>query len=239
MSANRPCRPGRRAFTLIEALLAVAICAIVLVAINAVFATAVHLRDKTSAAVEGTLPVSQALATLRRDLRGAVGPRGGLAGDFKCGAQGLGLNMGVTAPSASGLDFFTTTGLISDSQPWGDLQEVCYLLLDPADGNAAAGRDLVRYVNRNLLATTLVQPPEPQRLMSHVQSADFDCFDGLQWRVWDTSLVDTNLPMAVRVRLQLAADNNGNASPAPLEVIVPLTTLSRTNQFSAAGGSGG
>ena len=41
-----------RAFTLIEMLLAVAICAIVLVAINGVFATAVRLRDKTSESVE-------------------------------------------------------------------------------------------------------------------------------------------------------------------------------------------
>ncbi len=42
-------RAGRstRAFTLIEMLLAVAICAIVLVAINGVFATAVRLREKT------------------------------------------------------------------------------------------------------------------------------------------------------------------------------------------------
>ena len=40
-----------KAFTLIEMLLAVAICAIVLVAINGVFATAVRLRDKTTDAV--------------------------------------------------------------------------------------------------------------------------------------------------------------------------------------------
>ena len=37
-----------RAFTLVEVLLALAICSIVLVAINAVFATAVRLRDKTT-----------------------------------------------------------------------------------------------------------------------------------------------------------------------------------------------
>ncbi len=239
MSAPLSIRPGVRAFTLIEALLAVAICAIVLVAINAVFATAVHLRDQTSAAVEAALPVDQALATLRRDLRGAVGPGGMLAGDFKCDAQSMGLNMGVTAPSASGLDFFTATGTISDNAPWGDLQEVYYLLMDPQDGNAAAGKDLVRYVNRNLLSTVLLQPPDPQRLMSHIQSAEFDAFDGLQWRMWDTSMGDTNLPMAVRVRLHLAADNGGAANLEPLEVMVPLTTVTRTNLVSRPGGSGG
>lgn len=233
MNPPLPTGSGARAFTLIEALLALAICAVVLVAINAVFATAVRLRNQTSAAVEGALPLDQALATLRRDLRGVVGPGGVLAGDFKCDAQSMGLNMGVTAPSASGLDFFTATGTISDNAPWGDLQEVYYLLMDPQDGNTAAGKDLVRYVNRNLLSTVLLQPPEPQRLLSHVQSAEFDAFDGLQWRTWDTSMGDTNLPMAVRIRLHLAADNGGNANLEPLEVIVPLTTVTRTNLVAA------
>ena len=239
MSLPLPSRSGVHAFTLIEALLAVAICAIVLVAINAVFATAVRLRDQTTEAVEGTLPVDQALATLRRDLRGAVGPSGVLAGAFKCDAQGMGLNMGATASSLDGLDFCTSTGAINDNEPWGDIQEVFYTLTDPVDPSQSRGKDLVRYVNHNLLATTLLQPPEPQRLLGNVQSADFECFDGLQWRVWDTTLGDTNLPMAVRVRLQLAADNRGNAAPAPLEVIVPLSTLTRTNFVSRAGGSGG
>jgi len=72
-----------KAFTLIEMLLALAICAIVLVAINGVFATAVRLRDKTTNNVEESLPVNRALEALARDLKGAVGPGGFLAGDFK------------------------------------------------------------------------------------------------------------------------------------------------------------
>lgn len=63
-----------KAFTLIEMLLAIAICAIVLVAINGVFATVVRLRDKTSEAVEEALPANRALDTLYRDLKATVGP---------------------------------------------------------------------------------------------------------------------------------------------------------------------
>ena len=70
-----------KAFTLIEMLLAVAICAIVLVAINGVFAAAVRLRDRTSEAIEDALPVTRALEIMHRDLKGAVGPGGFLAGD--------------------------------------------------------------------------------------------------------------------------------------------------------------
>ena len=83
-----------KAFTLIEMLLAVAICAIVLVAINGVFATAVRLRDKTSEAVEEALPANRAMDMMVRDLKGTVGPGGLLAGDFKCGAQAMGASMG-------------------------------------------------------------------------------------------------------------------------------------------------
>jgi type II secretion system protein J len=222
---------NRRAFTLIEVLLALAICAIVLVAINAVFATAVRLRDKTSGVVEEGLPINRTFEILRRDLKGAVGPGGFLAGDFKCGAQSMGTSMGLSGEAgASGLDFFTSTGVIGDSGPWGDLQEVFYELRTPADRDQA-GLDLVRCVNRNLLATT-TQTPDIQWLMSHVETAEFDCYDGTQWRnTWDTSNGDTNLPSAVRIRIQLATSNGRNAaSPQPLEVVVPLVSQTiRTN----------
>jgi prepilin-type N-terminal cleavage/methylation domain-containing protein len=166
-------------FTLIEVLLALAICAIVLVAINAVFATAVHLRDKTSTTVEEALPAGRALDLLRRDLKGAVGPGGFLAGDFKCGAPTVGASMGLSGEAGGGgLDFFTSTGVIDDDAPWGDLQEVFYELKAPANRDQA-GMDLVRCVNRNLLATT-TPTPDTQSLMSRVETLQFDCFDGQQ-----------------------------------------------------------
>ena len=222
-----------KAFTLIEMLLAVAICAIVLVAINGVFATAVRLRDKTSDAVEETLPVNRALDTLYRDLKGTVGPGGFLAGDFRCGAQAMGATMGLSGEAGSaGLDFYTSTGTVTDKAPWGDLQEVFYELKTPSDRNQQ-GMDLVRCINRNLLATA-TPTPETQRLMGHVQTLEFDCYDGMQWRnTWDTSLTDTNLPVAVRVRIQLAARPGEDASKLqPLEMLVPLVSQTRTNLTS-------
>ena len=75
-------------------LLALAISAIVMVAINAVFATAVHLRDKTTAVLEESLPINRAIELLRNDLKGTVGPAGFMAGDFKCGAQSMGQRTG-------------------------------------------------------------------------------------------------------------------------------------------------
>ena len=48
------------AFTLIEMILAIGVAAIVLVAINAVFFSALHLREVTQAAVDEATPVNQA-----------------------------------------------------------------------------------------------------------------------------------------------------------------------------------
>ena len=225
-------RPGRgtRAFTLIEMLLAVAICAIVLVAINGVFATAVRLRDKTSDVVEAALPVTRALDILHRDLKGTVGPGGFLAGDFKCGAQAMGARMGLSGEAGNaGLDFCTSTGAINDKAPWGDIQEVFYELKAPTDRNEA-GMELVRCINRNLLATT-TQTPEIQFLMGKVQTLQFDCYDGSQWRnTWDTSAGDTNLPVAVRIRIQLVAkEGEGAGNLQPMEMLVALDSQTRTN----------
>ena len=230
-------RRNTRAFTLVEMLLAVAICAIVLVAINGVFAAAVRLRDKTSEAIEDALPVDRALDIMQRDLKGTVGPGGVLAGDFKCGAQAMGATMGLSGEAGSaGLDFFTSTSAISDKAPWGDLQEVFYELKAPADRNQP-GMDLVRCVDHNILATT-TQAPEIQWLMGNVQTLQFDCYDGTQWQTtWDTSAGNTNLPVAVRIRIQLAAKHGeGTGNQQPLEAIVPLVTQTRTNAPTSTSG---
>jgi prepilin-type N-terminal cleavage/methylation domain-containing protein len=219
----------RPSFTLVEVLLALAICAIVLAAINAVFATAVRLRDRTSAHVDQSIPANLAFEKMRLDLKSVVGPFGFLAGDFKCGAQTMGTTMGLSSSAGGGLDFFASSGVISDNAPWGDIQEVYYQLTPPTDKSKSLGLDLVRCVNRNLLATTTV-PPDTQLLMTDVESVDFECFDGTQWRnTWDTSAGDTNLPTAVRIRIQPAVDRSISASkPEALELIVPLITQTRT-----------
>ena len=99
--------------------------------------------------------------------------------------------------------------------------------------------ELVRNVNRNLLATS-GQTADTQLLLGGVQTAEFECFDGSQWRNnWDTSLGDTNLPNAVRVSIQLVAKpGEDSAALKPLEIIVPLgSQTTRSNQLTAARGS--
>jgi type II secretion system protein J len=229
------------AFTLVEVLLAVAIFSIVLLAINSVFFAGLRLRQRVSESVEEGLPLNYALAVLQRDLQNAVPPGGMLAGNFSSAgavgnlgtgqkSKGAAANM-AASPNTAGLDFFTSTGMLSDDAPWGDIQEVNYQLMEPLDRANAYGRDLVRSVTRNILATATPEP-EIQRLMNNVQSLDFSFYDGSQWRdAWNPAAGDTNLPTAVRATIQLAPNQaTGEASQQPVRVVVLLDSQSVTNK---------
>jgi hypothetical protein len=77
-----------------------------------------------------------------------------------------------------------------------------------------------------------------QLMLSGVQSLKFSCFDGMQWNnTWDTTsstAVNTNLPVAVRVDIQMA----GRPDIQPIEVVVPIDSQSRTNMVLASPGTG-
>jgi hypothetical protein len=226
-------------------MLAAAIFSIILVAINTVFFAAIRLRQRTTEMLEESLPLNQALTFIRRDLQNAMPPGGLLAGNFSSGGPSGTSATGVSkmASGASlggsqngGLDFYTTTGHLSDDAPWGDIQEVSYQLVPALDNPNATGKDLVRTVTRNLLATA-TQTAEAQRLAGNIASLDFFYYDGTQWRdTWDTSAGDTGLPAAVRVRLQPATpDGIIPREVQPLEMVVLLDTQSPTNTTQTAG----
>ncbi len=214
-------------------LLALAVSAIVLAGIGGVFFSALRLRERTTALLDESLPLYRGIGLLRRDLKGALPPEGTMVGDFKAGPINSGIGQSV------GLQFTTTTGVISDDAPWGDLQEVTYELRQPAVRTGNTGQDLVRSTSRNLLSNGLLDYTE-QRVMGNIESVEYACFDGINWRdLWDTSLTDTNLPNAVRIRIRTVADENVDLrNRQPFEIIVPLITQSRTNQTTqqASGG---
>jgi prepilin-type N-terminal cleavage/methylation domain-containing protein len=233
----------RRAFTLIEVLLATAIFSIVLVAINVVFFAALHLRQRTTAAIDDSLPLNQALAILRKDLQNTVPPSGLISGQFRYGVTGAsvtgsgtsGVNLGLSTPGTAtsamaqsgGLDFFASTGVISDNEPWPDIQEINYQLAEPLDRDKALGKDLVRSVNRNSLAYS-TQTPDTRRLVSNIDKLEFFFYDGAQWRdIWDTTGGDTSLPQAVRVRIYPAVEPRlASQRFEPVELIVRIQAQS-------------
>jgi hypothetical protein len=150
-----------------------------------------------------------------------------LSGDFRVGGVS---SAGVAEPVA--IEMFTATGALSDSAPWGEIQRVTYELKDSTD-RSAAGKDLYRSVARNLLTITTPEVDD-QLMLSGVASIKFSCFDGTQWQdTWDTTsptAVDTNLPVAVRVDIQMSGNNNAG----PIEMVVPIDAQVRTNMVLTA-----
>lgn len=225
-------------FTLIELLLGVAIFAIVLMAINTVFYSGLRLERSTTRALDERVALNQAMSILRRDLQGAVQPNSN--GVFNCDfVSGAGHGSAMGASKGSSIEFTTTTGVIKDDAPWGDLQRVRYELVESAD-RTTRGMDLVRVVTRNLLPT-MTEEFETQWLMGNVERMELLTCDGSSWRdSWDTTMGDTGLPTAVRARFLLANTNSvNNASPTrePLELLVPLVTQSRNSSSTTSGGS--
>ena len=225
-----------QAFTLVEMVLAIGIAAIVLLAVNAVLFGALRLRDATSGIVDAAAPVDQAVTFLRRDLQCAMTPTNGttkvLSGDFRVGNVS---SPGMDEPVA--IEMFTATGALGINAPWADIQRVTYELKASAD-RSAAGKDLVRSVVRNLLTLTTPEV-EDQRMLSGVTSIKFFCYDGAQWQDnWDTTgttSVNTNLPLAVRVDIQMSG---AGGAAVPIEMVVPIDSQSRTNTvLTTAAGS--
>jgi type II secretion system protein J len=216
------------AFTLIEMVLAIGVAAMVLIAVNTVLFASLRLRNATTDVVDTASPIDQAVTFIRRDLQCVVTPTNGtskvLSGSFRAG------NISSAGVSESvAVEMFTATGTLSANAPWADIQRVTYELKQPNDRNAV-GRDLYRSVVRNLL--TLTTPDvQDQLMLSGVQDIKFTCFDGAVWQeVWDTTGLTstyTNLPLAVRVDIQMAGKNAATAQA--IELVVPIDAQVRTN----------
>jgi len=220
----------RAGFTLLEMLLATMIGAIVLAAINTAFFAALRLRASTTAAVERTIPLNHALSVLKADLRGIIITGGAMAGSM----QSPGTETANNLPSQ--LDVFTTTGLLNDELPWGDVQRISYYLKDPADNTRPVGRDLVRCVTRNVLST--IQPDLTEQVFLHgVSALQLSFYDGANWQTtWDSSSVGNSTPLAVKVVIEFAADDENNLrAHLPLEIVVPLAMRSGTNSVASTG----
>jgi len=216
-------------------ILAIGVAALVLVAVNAVLFTALHLREVTTDVVDAATPVDQTFTFLRRDLQCVVTPTNGtskvLSGSFRVGTVN---STGISEPVVA--EMFTATGALSASAPWADIQRVTYELKNST--TVSGQRDLYRSVTRNLLSISTLDVTD-QLMLSGVESVKFSGYDGSRWNdTWDTSDVtslNTNLPLAVKVEIKLAgADKNAG----PIQLVVPIDAVARTNMVltSATGG---
>jgi general secretion pathway protein J len=230
--------PGQQTgFTLIEVLLAVTISSIVLVAIHLLFYGAIQLRNKSAEVIEQGIPLQQALAIIKRDLENVVLPGERLLGELQTTMTSTSSNLltslnepGNALPGQSSPALFTASGLLSEQVPWAEVQRVAYYLAPPT--NNSLGKDLIRSVTRNLLP---VFPEEPvtRSILSGVQSITFWFYDGLQWReYWDSTIETNKLPYGIKVELQLVSAPTERLRREPIELVVPILVQAGTNTTS-------
>lgn len=226
---------GRAAFTLLELLLALAVFAVVLVAINGVYFATLRLRNKAAEAAQRALPLEQTIALIRRDLSGLMLPGGVLSGTFQTLTTSSGSLMDAAGRRVTP-DLYTTTGSIDEWSPYGEVQKVAYFLANPTP--PAPGFDLVRVTSRNLLPVT-TEDLETAVLLENVEHAVALFYNGYEWsEVWDTTQ-STNLPLGVKVRIFLRPEEErGRPVAEPIEVVSAILVQSTTNTTSSAGGGG-
>ena len=220
-------RTNRRAFTLIEVLLATLAFSIVLAAINTVFYGAVRLRERADAKHRLIKPRFQALEILKQDLRATF-----YSEDFRADRFWCEPSTGLSA-TADQLQFFSSTGATSETTPWPDVQQIEYYLAPTLDPRKSSGTlDLVRAVTRNFLITTVDLPIE-QRLASGITGFQLSFFDGEIWQnTWDSEVQDPVLPKAVQIYLEFAPTNQTQQLPPSLTQMVAILAEPRMSEAS-------
>jgi len=215
-------------FTLLEVLVASMIFTTLIGSLTFLFHGSLKLRETAFEAMERELPESYFATILKRDLSSMAQPAGILAGPI------LGETDQKGAYRRDRLEFYTTSGIVNDREPWGDIQFVSYELLEPeTSDSSAAGYDLCRAVTRNLLSS-VIEEPEEKRLIHGVENLALSYYDGEVWLdSWDSTTMDNKAPVAVKFSLEFIKHESGTLDIKPLEIVCEIDANSGAGQGSA------
>ncbi len=198
---------SRRAFTLLEVLVALALIAILSVSLYASLSIAFRARRSAAAATSQVRRADLAMELIAADIRSAVIPKGTgtaavtgtapltLAGPFE--GDDSTDNRGRESDTVT---FCCTTPSPEPKELIGDIRQVQFVCEPSADGRSQV---LTRLVTTNLLSPTAVQP-QREVLCRGVNSFSLLYFDGTAWwNTWDSTTVSNALPYVVQVTLEL------------------------------------
>lgn len=178
----------RRAFTLIELLLAIGMVAMLMLSLYVGMSTAFRARRSVSAQTDVMRQAKAALDLIEQDLRSVLPPGGTLAGPF----------LGTLAGTVATIDCYSLgADYATLGQPASDgMRHV--LLMTYEEG---AGHTLVRYVTRDLLGTA-GGSPEEEILARDVSTFTVRFYDGTTWTdTWDSTILSNALPLAAEVNI--------------------------------------
>jgi type II secretion system protein J len=221
------------AFTLLEMLVATAMVAVLAGSLYASLAIAFKARRSALAAVEPVRKVEIALTMIGDDLRGAVVPKGILAGPF-LGMEGK----DDRGHDSDALEFHCVAGSPEQAEGIGDIKKVEFLC-EPSDDKRT--QILVRYVTTNLLAPKTVEPLR-EVLCRGVYAFNLRYFNGTEWLDnWDSTVENNTLPCAIEVTLRLddstQPDSNTSGYYASKVLLVPCGPPPSTSTQIISGGS--
>jgi type II secretion system protein J len=227
---------SRAGFTLMEVLVATVASALLLAGVFGIFSRTLRLRESATERTRETRLEVRALSMIRQDLQQALVTGGRLAAVLQGGAES------GDSRFPGFLRLTSTSGVWDTNQLTGDLQEVEYYVAEDLWSTNQSAGQLMRSVDRYLLAPVR-QVTREEVVLRGVVSMEVEFLDGENWMTsWDYTDAESPLPGAVRVRLQRAASDLRYREPAPLEVLVrwptqPVATANATTN-SATGPEG-
>ena len=198
--------------------------ALILLVMQMTFSGALGLRNRMQKRVDQQSALTLAMSIMKRDLENMI-VTGGLM------AEGIiSTEMGSPDMPDDQLEFYSTTAVVSDQFPWGDVQKVGYLLgVDPMQTvTTNLGQALMRMSLNTLPLEANEEPPVETLMLDNVRSLQFEFFDGLQWlQTWDSTVNEPAVPLAVRAMLEVFTDNpNPTGRQTRIwEVLVPILTI--------------
>jgi len=207
-----------------EVMFATMAFALILLVMQMTFSGVLGQRNRMQKRVDQQAVLSQAMSIMKRDLENMIVTGGLMAEGLIC------TEMGSPDMPNDQLDFYSTTGVVSDKFPWGDVQKIGYLLgVDPMQTvTTNLGQTLMRLSLNTLPLEANEEPPVETLMLDNVRSMQFEFFDGLQWlQTWDSNVNEPAVPLAVRAMVEVFTDNpNPTGRQTRIwEILVPILTI--------------
>lgn len=218
----------RRAFTLIEMVVSLAVMGLLGASLVTAATIAFRARDAAAQQVVAVREAMIALDVIEQELSGALPP----SESSPLSAGFVGFESGTAQSPAGTIEFCalaSDAGAASDDPLAEGARWVQIGLV--SDGQSSA---LVRSINRNLLAT-IQEEPAQEVLLSGVSAFTVRFYDGADWLdEWDSANYGNSLPLAIEITLELDApspvDSTHNYSARR---VIPLANA-RPDQIESA-----
>jgi len=207
-----------------EVMFATMAFALILLVMQMTFSGALGLRNRMQKRVDQQAALTLAMSIMKRDLENMIVTGGLMAEGIFCG------EMGSPDMPNDQLEFYSTTAVVSDQLPWGDVQKVGYLLgVDPMQTvTTNLGQALMRMSRNALPLEANEEAPVETLMLDNVRSLQFEFFDGLEWlQTWDSTVNEPVVPLVVRAMVEVFTDNpNPTGRQTRIwEVLVPILTI--------------